>query len=65
MAREFQEALLFELTYSYEQAAQHRRPPTGFGPVDDTIDDWSTEMIEEWNDEQHRNRTVEALDSCE
>lgn len=64
MAREFQEALLFELAYAYEQATRHRRSPAGFGPVADSVDDWSPEMIDEWNDDQHRNRTVEALGTC-
>lgn len=65
LAREFQEALLFELAYSYEQATHHRSSPTGFGSVDDSITDWNSAMIRDWNDEQHRNRTVEKTGQCE
>lgn len=65
LAREFQEALLFELAYSYEQATHHRSPPTGFGSVNDPIAEWDSAMIRDWNDEQHRNRTVETTGRCE
>lgn len=65
MTRKFDEARLFELTYSYEQATQHRQAPAGFGPVEDPIDDWSSAMIEEWNEDQRRNMTVAETGQCE
>lgn len=65
VAREFQEALLFELAYSYERATHHRCSPAGFGSVDDPITDWSSATIRDWNDEQRRNRTVERTGQCE
>jgi Asp-tRNA(Asn)/Glu-tRNA(Gln) amidotransferase A subunit family amidase len=30
LGRPFSEGLLFTLSYAYEQATQHRRPPPGF-----------------------------------
>lgn len=33
--RPYAEGLLIELAYAYEQSARHRRPPEGFGEVDD------------------------------
>lgn len=65
MTRKFKEGTLFELAYSYEQASGHRMAPDGFGPVEDSIDGWSSEMIEEWNEEQLRNMTVEETGVCE
>ena len=65
MTRKFDEAQLFELTYSYEQASQHRQAPAGFGPVEDPINDWSSAMIEEWNEDQRRNMTVAETGQCE
>jgi amidase len=34
LGRRFDESRLFELAYSYEQATQHRQPPSGFGPLE-------------------------------
>lgn len=65
MTRKFDEAQLFELAYSYEQATQHRQAPAGFGPIEDPIDDWSSEVIEEWNEDQRRNMTVAETGQCE
>jgi amidase len=65
MTQRFEEPLLFELAYSYEQATQHRLVPEGFGPVDDSETDWASETIEEWNEGQRLNRTVEATGQCE
>lgn len=65
MTRKFDEAQLFELAYSYEQASRHRQAPAGFGPVEDSIDDWGSELIEEWNEDQRRNYTVEKTGQCE
>lgn len=58
MGRKFDEARLFELTYAYEQATQHRQPPGNFGPIKEADGDWSREMIDEWNDDQRRDHTV-------
>ncbi|WP_241430833.1 amidase family protein [Halalkalicoccus jeotgali] len=33
MAQPFEEPLLIELAYSFEQATMHRQPPEGFGPM--------------------------------
>ena len=33
LARQFDEALLFEIASAYEAGTRHRRPPTGFGPL--------------------------------
>lgn len=63
MARKFDEAHLFELAYAYEQLTRHRQTPDGFGPVESDTD-WSQETIEEWNEGQRRNRTVEKTDQC-
>lgn len=60
MVRKFDEAHLFELTYSYEQASRHRQAPDRF----DLVDDWDPEMIEEWNEDQQRNNTVETTGQC-
>jgi Asp-tRNA(Asn)/Glu-tRNA(Gln) amidotransferase A subunit family amidase len=65
MARRFEEAQLFELTYSYEQTSRHRKAPDGFDHVDDSDTDWGSETIEEWNEEQRLNRTVEQTGECE
>jgi Asp-tRNA(Asn)/Glu-tRNA(Gln) amidotransferase A subunit family amidase len=34
LARPFDEHKLFQFAFAYEQATQHRRPPQGFGPLD-------------------------------
>jgi Asp-tRNA(Asn)/Glu-tRNA(Gln) amidotransferase A subunit family amidase len=34
VARPFSEGLLFELAYAYEQSTRHRRPPEGFGEIE-------------------------------
>lgn len=39
LTRPFNEPLLIELGYSYEQLTQHRRPPDGFGKLDGTVPD--------------------------
>lgn len=65
MTRKFEEGRLFELAYSYEQASGHRMAPDGFGPVEDPIGDWSSGMIEEWNEDQMRNMTVKETGLCE
>lgn len=65
MAREFEEALLFELAYSYERATRHRRAPDGFGPVSDPVGDWDSEAIAAWNEGQRRRRTVERTGCCD
>lgn len=56
---------LFELAYSYEQVSSHRMAPNGFGPVTGSIDDWSSELIEAWNEEQLQDMTVEETGLCE
>ncbi|MFC6768695.1 amidase [Natrinema soli] len=61
LAREYQEELLFELAYAYEQVSSGRRPPENFGPVEQSIDEWSPETIKSWNESQHRNRTAKLL----
>lgn len=35
LCRPFDEPTLFEVAYAYEQGTQHRRPPRGFGPVEE------------------------------
>lgn len=34
LARDYQEALIFEIAYAYEQATKHRRPPRRFPEID-------------------------------
>ena len=33
VARPYQEGLLFQYAYAYEQQTKHRRPPEGFPPL--------------------------------
>jgi len=33
LGRPFSEGLLIEISYSYEQLSNHRRPPDGFGSI--------------------------------
>ncbi|AGB37684.1 amidase, Asp-tRNAAsn/Glu-tRNAGln amidotransferase A subunit [Natronococcus occultus SP4] len=57
----FEEARLFELAYAYEQATEHRSPPSGYGPVDDADTGWSRAAIEAWNEAQPVEETVAVL----
>lgn len=61
VAREYGEERLFELAYAYERATRHRRPPEGFGTVEDSRDEWSAERIDSWNEDQHEEQTVARL----
>lgn len=61
LAREYKEERLFEFAYAYEQVSSGRRPPEGFGSVEQSVDEWSAEKIKSWNESQHRNRTAKLL----
>lgn len=60
-AREYQEEVLFELGYAYEQVSSKRRSPESFGSVEPEIEEWTPDVIESWNENQHKNRTAKRL----
>lgn len=61
LTREYQEEQLFELAYAYEQVSLGWQPPEDFGTVAQSIDEWSADKIESWNESQHKNRTAKRL----
>ena len=59
MTRRYTEEQLIELAYAYEQHSRGgRQLPDGFGQIEPSDEEWDAEMIEAWNDAQHKNRTA-------